>query len=120
MDEDGDAPVPLKRKLLHGPGFGSLRAARHREWLLRERPGKQTGLRRPLVKYRMAARKWCRVVDNQIRVCTIHRGLSFFKKDPESPLWRDWRFWPGLGVASDLGSDGNAGLHALMYTAEMS
>ena len=54
------------------------------------------------------------VLDNQIRVSTIHAGLKYWQYDEKEAVWQDWRTWPCLCVASDKGPDCEAGISALL------
>ena len=75
---------------------------------------KDTSAWRPRKVHRTSAKLWCSMLDNQFRCCTARIGLAFFQPQavPAGP-WLDWRTWPHLNVAMDLGSDGNCGFHAL-------
>ena len=95
---------------------GPSQLFRHRQFLLRSADLTGRGMR-PAPVYRAAAKRWCMNLDNGIRVGTVWPGLSLFQKSMD-PRWDDWRSWPCLLVPMDLGSDGNCGIHALMYREE--
>ena len=60
--------------------------------------------------HRKAAEKWIRCLDNIFRQTTgIACGIAFFKHNPSQP----WQTWPHVGIAMDLGPDGNCGYHCL-------
>ena len=50
---------------------------------------------------------------------TPHPGLRFLVYDEESPAWADWRSWPTLTVAMDLGSEGVCAYNAMSYHFDM-
>lgn len=89
-------------------------AKRQRAWLRRE-CGEQPSSWRPTKLHRTSARKWVLALDSQIAHSTDKGGLAWFIYDASSPTWSDWRQWPLLTIASDLGSDGVAGFNALCW-----
>ena len=71
--------------------------------------------------YRIAARRWVCNLDNQVARSTVFKGLGAFIPNDTQGQWeiRNWRVWPGVGVARDCGSDGNTGVHALLHHYKM-
>ena len=45
-------------------------------------------------------------------------GLRRFRPDDRLDIWRDWRLWPHVSIVLDRGSDGVAGVAALLYSKE--
>lgn len=95
-----------------GPSFQELR---HRAWILRGAPGAEPNSWRPRTLHRVPAKRVLTYMDAQIRITTGLSGFKAFVKEGGGEPWTDWRKWPHVGVAMDLGSDQNATMHFLLY-----
>ena len=65
--------------------------------------------------YRSTAKKWMVNVDMQMQYCSgLLKGLLTIKYESGDPVCgrKNWRKWPGMGIAMDLGSDGVFAVHA--------
>ena len=108
----------VKRKATDpAPGEVS-KMERHRRFLCRQSDARGNATWRPKPQYRAASKRWCSDLDNGVRVSTVHPGLAHMQMDGTNPLWANWRTWPTLMVAMDLGSDGVCGMHSLQYKPE--
>ena len=81
--------------------------------------GRKFATWRPQQRYRVAAKKLLRALDNQVRVGMGKSGLKFFQKPAKGTgggVWseKNWETWPFLFCACDLGSDNVSGLMALI------
>ena len=65
----------------------------------------------------MAANRWACHMDKQLQVSGGVNGLQHFISHGNTQMWKDsnWRLWRHLTISMDLGSDGVAAMHALMY-----
>lgn len=89
------------------------RALRHRHYLHRHCQNTKFGSWRPRKVYRVKAKHWLMSVDSQFQSVTGKPGLIMFRPDAESSAWSDPFTWPWVGIAMDLGSDGNCAYWAL-------
>ena len=72
---------------------------------------------RPKEQYRLSAKRWACHIDNQLQVTGGVDGLKHFRWLADAEMWKDanWRQWRHLSISMDLGSDGVAAMHALMF-----
>ena len=97
-------------------GYAQGRTERQRLWLCR-RSATYTSWR-PRTLHRMASKRWLCNLDQQVMVSTAWAdGLKHLRPIPEDPVWdpKNWRQWPHLSIAMDLGSDGLCAVMAAMY-----
>ena len=95
---------------------------RHRAWTTRGRKGKDTNSSaswRPRHIYRVATKRLLGMWDNQVQGSTPLRGLVHYKKDTKRAEWANWRTWPHLGMATDLGSDCVCATNCAIYHFEL-
>eukprot|EP00974_Lingulodinium_polyedra_P098658 9562105-Lingulodinium_polyedra.AAC.1 len=92
---------------------------RHRAWLGRSEVTAKTGSWRPQKLHRVAAKRVLTHMDSQFRAVTGLSGLRFFAPDANIGLWQDWRSWPHLLVACDLGPDQTAAMHYILYQLQL-
>lgn len=106
-----------RKRELPGGTVEEARAKRHENYLKKATSGANEGSWRPRAINRLAAKRWCCGLDNQLRASTGHSGLSVFAKPEEQTdmvgPWSSWRSWPYISISMDLGSDGNCGYHSL-------
>jgi len=97
-------------------GSGDLGASLQRQaaWLQRCET-QQAQSFRPRTLHRVGAKKCLDFQDNQLRTSLGINGLAFFKPNFSLKAWLDWRTWPALTVAMDLGPKNNGAAHAAMY-----
>ena len=94
-----------KRALEGTFGSQSSVAKRQLAWLQKDSGESKKAVWRPVKFHRVAARKFCVRLDNQIKTSTCRPGLNWFKYDGTT--------WPGMTLCIDLGSDGVCAYHAL-------
>ena len=87
--------------------------SRHDRWLKRGRSA--VGSWRPQRQRRIGARRHLENLDNQLLVATSFQGLNTFAPKPKQLQWEDWRRWPSIQLAQDMGSDGLSAYHAYVY-----
>ena len=96
---------------------------RHYFWLRkRARPNEVTTEGwRPQKRYRVATKRWRKQVDTMLKYGTSFKGLVAFKRQPKQSQWSEaaWRSWPFLVLTPDQGSDGVAGINALLRKSEL-
>ena len=102
-----------KRALESTFGSQSSVAKRQLAWLQKDSGDSKKAVWRPVKFHRVAARKFCVRLDNQIKTSTCRQGLNWFKYDGTRPEWSSWRTWPGVTLCIDLGSDGVCAYHEL-------
>ena len=112
-NEDGDKPGKKQRRDVVDKSV----ASRHMAWLKKIYKQEAGESWRPRKQYRMAVKRWACHIDNQLQVPGGVNGLHHFAWDGNTEMWKDsnWRLWRHLTISMDLGSDGVAAMHALMY-----
>ncbi len=104
-----------KRKLLDHTAAGtSTVGQRQLAWLRRTIDGKDAAWR-PVKYNRTSAQRWIYTLERQLQTSSDKGGLLYFQYDAKNRNFADWRRWPYLTIASDLGSDGVCGWHALAW-----
>ena len=78
------------------------------QWIKRYHGGKREGWRATTL-HRVSAKKWCSMVDAQLRASTPVGGLVGFSRNPAQTVWQSWLTWPHMTFCVDLGSDGLSG-----------
>lgn len=98
-----------KRQLAHAASLGmTVKQFKQKQWVERYTGGSRHGWRStPL--HRVAAKRWCAMVDSQLRRSTPCNGLKEFQRQSGDNRWTSWRTWPHLTICMDLGSDGLSG-----------
>ena len=77
--------------------------ARHQSWLKRK-SGSDISAWRPAKRYRVAAKHFCQMLVNQVRLGLGLRGLADFVVCPDrSGTWASWRTWRHLLLSVDQG-----------------
>lgn len=114
-DLEGGAKAGLAKRRLLDDVVVSVNpvAKRQRAWMSRESQAKPASWR-PTRHYRLGAKWWLLALDNQVRQSTRFEGLSSFVRQ-ESWDEASWAAWPGFQLAGDLGSDGVAAWHCMVY-----
>ena len=101
----------IKRSASQGSSSLQEVVKRQKAWLTRYVGGERGGWR-PQKQHRVSAKRWCAHVDNQVRHSAGGPGVIEFQRQ-DTPQWADWRLWPHLMIALDLGSDGLSGYMAM-------
>ena len=117
-DEIQEQIADKRRKLLTGVGVVPVEIQQQRAFIAMTATGEDSeGKYKERTVYRVAARRWVANLDNQISRSTAWVGLAHFMPKEHQGFWepQNWRCWPALGIARDNGSDGNTGVHALLY-----
>lgn len=120
LEQERPATAERKRTFIDLTGGAESRLSkRQKAWLSRSHEEVQPSAYRPATLQRTVAHKWLLAVDAQLRNSTAHLGLKFFVYDESLPIWADWRHWPTLAIAQDLGSDGVAAHNAMAHLFDM-
>ena len=115
-DEVQEALAHKRRRLFFGVGVVPAEALAPRSFIAMTQTGEgSAGKWKERTVYRFAARRWVCNLDNQIARSTVFNGLVIPNDNQGQWENRNWRVWPGVGVARDCGSDGNTGFHALLH-----
>jgi hypothetical protein len=67
--------------------------------------------------YRISSKKEIAALDNQIRVSSDKEGLRFYAYNEDDPVWAksNWRNWPHMNFAQDLGPNILCATNALIF-----
>ena len=76
---------------------------------------------KPIVWYRLSAKKFLAAWDNELKLCVGWEGLAHLTYDTTCARWSDaeWRRWPHCSRAIDQEGDGMSGMAAAKYRLKL-
>lgn len=93
-------------------------AKRQKAWLTKDGDSASAAWR-PIQLHRTSTNKWLLALDSQITPSMSYGGVRHFQFQEGDERWASWRTYLGLGIVSDLGSDGVNAINYLLYQADI-
>ena len=93
---------------------------RHTAWLQKTTTQARVTWK-PIVWYRLSAKKFLAAWGNELQRCVGWSGLAHLQYDSTCARWSDaeWRRWPPCSRAIDQGGDGMSGMAAAKYLLKL-